>query len=285
MSEPLIEFREVYKTFGDTKVLRGVNLKIHPGEITVIIGKSGEGKSVLLKHIIGLIKPDSGRVLIEGKDIWAIPRKERKDLLKTFSYLFQGTALFDSITVYENISMPLTEKTRLNQTQVIEKVHRVMDLLDLHDVDKKYPSQLSGGMQKRVALARALVTSPHTLLFDEPTTGLDPIRKTQVLNMVADYHEKLGFTGVLVSHAIPDILYIAQRVAFLQEGKIIFQGSPTELLDLQNDEVQQFFEGVKNQCEHPIWPLEGEAAGTAGHAMQNQGLAQESSGTNEVAEQ
>ena len=253
MAQPLIQFKNVYKSFGQTKVLRGVNLDIFPGQIMVIIGKSGEGKSVLLKHIIGLMVPDEGEILIEGKNIWDIPRKERKAFLRKFGYLFQGTALFDSMTVFENISLPLTERTKLPAKEIEARVAKVTKLLDLHGIFDRYPSQLSGGMQKRVALARALVTDPETLLFDEPTTGLDPIRKQSVIQMVADYHQKLGFTGVLVSHAIPDILYIAQRVAFLDEGRVIFQGSPAELVKLDNPSVQEFFVGIDNQCADPVW--------------------------------
>lgn len=253
MSEPLIRFKDVHKSFGATKVLRGVNLDIYPGEITVVIGKSGEGKSVLLKHIIGLMRPDRGEIRIQGYDLWKIDAEERKAILRKFSYLFQGAALFDSMTVYQNVSLPLVERTRMKEEEIKRKVHQVMELLDLHDVDHKYPSQLSGGMQKRVALARALVTDPETLLFDEPTTGLDPVRKIAVINMISDYHEKLGFTAVLVSHAIPDILYISQRVAFLNQGKIIFQGSPLELVHRDDPDIQEFFAGVDHQRADPVW--------------------------------
>ena len=253
MTQPLIQFKNVYKSFGETQVLRGIDLEIFPGQIMVIIGKSGEGKSVLLKHIIGLMVPDEGEVLIEGKNLWKIPTRERKAFLRKFGYLFQGTALFDSMTVFENISLPLTENTKLPAGEIAEKVDKVTKLLDLHGINEKYPSQLSGGMQKRVALARALVTDPETLLFDEPTTGLDPIRKRSVIQMISDYHQKLGFTGVMVSHAIPDILYIAQRVAFLDKGRISFQGSPADLVQLDNPSVQEFFVGVDNQCADPVW--------------------------------
>ncbi len=253
MPEPLIRFKDVHKSFGSTHVLRGVDLDIYPGEITVVIGKSGEGKSVLLKHIIGLMRPDRGEIRIQGYDLWKIDAEERKAILRKFSYLFQGAALFDSMTVYENVSLPLVERTRMKEDEIRRKVHEVMKLLDLHDVDHKYPSQLSGGMQKRVALARALVTDPETLLFDEPTTGLDPVRKIAVINMISDYHEKLGFTAVLVSHAIPDILYISQRVAFLNQGKIIFQGSPLELVHNDDPNIQEFFAGVDHQCADPVW--------------------------------
>ncbi len=263
MPEPLIQFRDVHKAFGRTKVLDGVNLTVYPGEITVVIGKSGVGKSVLLKHIIGLLPPDSGQVLIKGSNLWAVRRKERKRLIGSFGYLFQGTALFDSLTVLENVSLPLVEKTDLSAAAVAAKAHEVMRLLDLPEVDDKYPSQLSGGMQKRVALARALVTDPEVLLFDEPTTGLDPVRKMGVINMIADHHKKFGFTGVLVSHAIPDILYICQRVAFLDHGRIIYEGDPAGLVKNKNRDIQDFFTGVDQQCADPIWRERPTAVGAS----------------------
>lgn len=246
--EPLIHMRNCHKAFGDLKVLDGLDLKIYPNQITVIIGKSGMGKSVLLKHIIGLMRPDSGEILIEGQDLWKMKRPDRQRLLGKISYLFQGTALFDFMTVFENIALPLVEKTKLSKNRIRDKVHHVMEILDLPPVFEKYPSQISGGMRKRVALARALVTDPEILLFDEPTTGLDPIRKISVLNMISDYHTKLGFTGVLVSHAVPDVLYISQRVAYLNDGKILFQGNPLDILHLENPEVEEFFRGVDNSC-------------------------------------
>ncbi|MCB2187280.1 MAG: ATP-binding cassette domain-containing protein [Deltaproteobacteria bacterium] len=263
MSDLHIELKGVNKAFGNTQVLRDLNLRIPFGEITAIIGKSGEGKSVLLKHIIGLLKPDSGEVWVKGKNIWEIGRQERVELLSTFSYLFQGTALFDSMTVYENVSLPLTERTKVPLAEVKERVERVMELLDLPDIQHKYPSQLSGGMQKRVALARALVTRPETMLFDEPTTGLDPIRKVAVLNMINNYHNKLNFTGVIVSHAIPEILYICQKVAFLSEGRIVFQGTPQGILQSQEPAILEFFEGINNQCVGQVLPLWAEATSKA----------------------
>lgn len=262
MAEPFIQIQGLQKAFGGKNVLNGVDLDIYRGEITVILGKSGEGKSVLLKHIIGLLQPDAGRILVEGRDLWASGGTFRKEIFRRFGYLFQGTALFDSMTVFENVALPLVERSRLGRIQVAGRVHKVLDLLDLHEVDDKYVSQLSGGMQKRVALARAMVTDPQVLLFDEPTTGLDPMRSAAVLEMIAEHHRKLGFTGVLVSHAVPDVLYICQRVAFLNEGRIIFQGSPQQLAQENLPEVRQFFRTVEYQWKNPIWhAAPGQAAG------------------------
>lgn len=247
MVQPLIQLQDVYKAFGDNVVLNGVSLSIFKGEITSIIGKSGEGKSVLLKHIIGLIEQDRGTILYEGKSISRMKKGERNTLKKKFSYMFQATALFDSMTVFENIALPLKEKTRMPKKEIRERVRNKMHQLDLDDIDRDYPSQLSGGMKKRVALARALVTEPEIILFDEPTTGLDPIRKNAVHSMISDYQHRFGFTGVIVSHEIPDIFYISQRIAMLDEGRIIFEGSLEEMQSSDNPLIQQFIQGQESR--------------------------------------
>jgi phospholipid/cholesterol/gamma-HCH transport system ATP-binding protein len=249
MELPLIQLSDVYKTFGDNKVLMGTNLSIFEGQVTTIIGKSGGGKSVLLKHIIGLMEPDSGKVLFRDRSLSAMQKSEKKDFKRKFSYVFQGTALFDSITVFENISLPLREKTSLKKTEITHLVRKKMDQLDLKGIDDKYPSQLSGGMKKRVALARALVTDPEIVLFDEPTTGLDPIRKNAVHIMISDYQKQFGFTGVVVSHEIPDIFYISQRVAMLEEGRIVFEGSPEMIQQTPDPVVQNFIHGLERGHE------------------------------------
>ncbi|MDM8551749.1 ABC transporter ATP-binding protein [Desulfobacterales bacterium HSG2] len=241
--QPFIQFRNVFKAFGAKTVLNGVDLSIYKGEVTTIIGKSGGGKSVLLKHIIGLAVPDSGMMLFEGRPFSEMKRAEKKTMKRKFSYMFQGTALFDSMTVFENIALPLVERTSLQKAEIRKQVEEQMEQLDLREINDKYPSQLSGGMQKRVALARALVTRPEIVLFDEPTTGLDPIRKNAVHNMISDYQKKFGFTGVVVSHEIPDVLHISQRVAMLNEGQILFEGSPEELRNTSDPLVQSFLKG------------------------------------------
>jgi phospholipid/cholesterol/gamma-HCH transport system ATP-binding protein len=245
MNQPLIQFDNVYKKFGSNQVLKGANLSIYQGEITTVIGKSGMGKSVLLKHIIGLLKPDSGRILFQGRPLYEMKRADIDKLKAKFSYVFQDTALFDSMSVYENIALPLKEATSLPKGEIRTRVRDKMKLFDLEGIDNKYPSQLSGGMKKRVALARALVTEPEIVLFDEPTTGLDPIRKSAVHSMISDYQRRLGFTGVVISHDIPDIFYISQRVAMLDEGKIRFEGSPDEIQHASDEVVQQFIQGLE----------------------------------------
>ena len=240
MPTPLIQFEQVEKSFGSSHILKKVDMEIFQGEITTIIGKSGMGKSVLLKHIIGLLRPDSGRVLFQGRPLLKMKREERRKFKKKVSYVFQGNALFDSMTVFENVAMPLAEKSRMSRAEIREKVREKLEQLELFQVDDQYPSQISGGMKKRVALARALVTDPDIVLFDEPTTGLDPIRKHAVHHMISDYQKQLGFTGIIVSHEIPDIFYISQRILMLDEGNIIFRGTPAEIQKERNPVVQEF---------------------------------------------
>jgi phospholipid/cholesterol/gamma-HCH transport system ATP-binding protein len=228
-------------------VLDNVNLTINRGEITTIIGMSGVGKSVLLKHIIGLITPDSGEILIEGRDISGLSRREKGEIIKRFSYMFQGTALFDSMTVYENISLPLREKKRLSKETIRRVVMDKMNQLDIGSMAHKYPSELSGGMKKRVALARSLVTDPEIVLFDEPTTGLDPIRRNAVHSMISEYQRKLGFTAIIVSHEIPEIFYISQKLIMLHEGRIIFEGPVEALKDTTIPVVSQFVNGLESR--------------------------------------
>ena len=243
MTVPLIELKNVTKRFGERTILGRVNLTIFEGDITTIIGKSGVGKSVLLKHIIGLLKPDEGEILFNGKQLKGLTRKERKSFKRQISYMFQNNALFDSLTVFENIAMPLREKTRLDEDAIRIKVLAQIDRMELPGVTDKYPSQISGGMQKRVALARALVSEPKIILFDEPTAGLDPLRKNVVLSMIARHQKKIRFTAILVSHDIPDVLFISNRVAIIDSCRIPFQGTPMELEQSENPIVQQFIKG------------------------------------------
>ena len=246
MDQPLIEMKNVIKCFGSNCVLDGVTMSIYRGQITSIIGQSGMGKSVLLKHIIGLLTPDSGQVLFEGKPLSAMKKHERKVLKRKFSYVFQDTALFDFLNVFENIALPLVENTAYAETEIKKRVQHKLHQLDLFDIENKYPSQLSGGMKKRVALARALVTDPEIVLFDEPTTGLDPIRKTAVHSMISDYQKRFGFTGIVVSHEIPDVFFISQRIIMLNEGQICFEGTPEEMQQTADSVVRSFIQGLES---------------------------------------
>lgn len=228
---PYIQIRKLKKSFGEQIVLDGIDLEIDENQITAIIGKSGIGKSVLLKCLAGLMEPDSGEILFEGKDInHPAEARPRRHFRQRLSYMFQNNALFDSMTIEQNIGLPLVEKSSLAAGEIRERVQEMIEKLDLRsDIGKSFPSQISGGMQKRVALARALITEPDVVLFDEPTTGLDPVRKNVVYEMIQRYRERFGFTALLVSHDIPDVLCISDKLAILNKGQIQFYGTPLSL--------------------------------------------------------
>lgn len=226
-------------------VLDRVNLKIFENEITTIIGKSGTGKTVLLKHIIGLLQPDEGTILFNGEPMTGLTRKGWRQYRRSMSYLFQHNALFDSMTVFENVALPLRQTTAMSRREIERKVIARLRQTDLAEEMDKYPSELSGGMQKRVALARSLVTSPKIVLFDEPTTGQDPIRKTVILSMIARYRKRFGFTAVLVSHDIPDVFFVSDRVVLLWEGTVGFQGTYEEAIALQHPMIDEFLRSLE----------------------------------------
>jgi phospholipid/cholesterol/gamma-HCH transport system ATP-binding protein len=246
MDIPLIEFRNVTKRFGTKTVLERVNLQIYEGQITTIIGLSGSGKSVMLKHIIGLIQPDEGAIYFRGKPIAQMKKSEIASSFAQISYMFQGNALFDSLTVYENIALPLRETTNLKKEEIDRRVMDRIEQTELTEAIYKYPSELSGGMQKRAALARALITDPQIVLFDEPTTGQDPVRKNAILSMIAQYQRKFNFTAILVSHEIPDVYFISNRVLALYDRQIVFQGTPEEL---ENPPMVAKFVSIYNPIE------------------------------------
>jgi phospholipid/cholesterol/gamma-HCH transport system ATP-binding protein len=250
MNTPLIEFKNITKRFGEQTVLDQVNLQIYEGEVTTIIGLSGSGKSVLLKHIIGLLKPDDGTILFRGKPIHDMKKTELAEAMSKISYMFQSNALFGSMTVYENIALPLLENTTMKKNEIHDRVMARIEQTELTEAAQKYPSELSGGMQKRAALARALITDPQVVLFDEPTTGQDPVRKNAILSMIAQYQKKFNFTAVMVSHEIPDVYFISNRILALYDKSIVFQGTPEELSNFDhpfNDEVIRSLEGLQKE--------------------------------------
>lgn len=241
MESPLIEFRNISKSFKERVILDKINLEIFEGQVTVIIGKSGVGKSVLLKHIIGLIEPNEGLILFRGKPIKEFSRKEWNSYISRISYMFQNNALFDSMTVYENIALPLRQTSKMTEKEIATKVMARIEQMELMGDEYKYPAELSGGMQKRVALGRALVIDPEIVLFDEPTSGQDIMRKNAILSMVSQYQERFGFTAILISHDLPEVLLISNRILFLHEGRILFQGTTKEFKDFEHpftDEIQ-----------------------------------------------
>lgn len=239
----MITIDNLYKSFGGVEVLKGVTLEVPDGEVVALIGPSGEGKSVLLKHVAGLMRPDSGRILVSGKDLFGLGRADLLSLRSRFGFLFQSGALFDSMTVYDNVAFPLRELTRLSERDVREKVLSVLEQVGLTGAEEKYPAQLSGGMAKRAALARALVRSPEIMLFDEPTTGLDPIIVHSIHALIAATRQRFGFSGIIVSHEIPEVFGFVQKVAILHEGVICFVGTPKELFESGDVFVRDFIRG------------------------------------------
>lgn len=239
----MISLRNVHKSFGSQKVLNGLDLDIPDGKITAIIGPSGEGKSVLLKHLIGLLQPDSGTVEVDGESIVGIRRSELNRIREKFGMLFQNVALFDSMTVFENVAFPLEEKTVLAKSDIRSKVLSALEDVGLKNIENKFPDELSGGMKKRVGLARAVVLNPRIILFDEPTTGLDPIIKRATHQLIKDTHAKFGFTAVIVSHEIPDIFDVAHHVAMLFRGRILQYGTADDIINSTDPAIRQFISG------------------------------------------
>jgi phospholipid/cholesterol/gamma-HCH transport system ATP-binding protein len=237
----MIEIKDLYKSFGSKKVLQGVNLIIETGETIVIIGRSGCGKSVLIKHIVGLLEPDSGFVKVEGKVVNNLSQKDLYELRKNFGFLFQGSALFDSMTVEENVSLPLVEsKNSFSKSDILKIVEEKLDLVGLEGILNLKPSELSGGMKKRVALARALVTNPSYILYDEPTTGLDPIMSDSIDNLIKDLSGKLNVTSIVVTHDMYSVKNVANRVAMMNDGIIYFTGKPEELINSKDKVIEDF---------------------------------------------
>ena len=247
--EPLIEFKGVSKTFGTRNILNRINFSIYEGEVTTLIGLSGTGKSVTLKHIIGMLKPDEGQILFRGKPIDKMSKKEWNDYIGQISYMFQSNALFDSMTVFENVAMALKYTTKLKKKEIEERAMARIEQTELTEVADKYPSEISGGMQKRAALARALVTDPSIVLFDEPTTGQDPIRKNAILSMVAEYQKRFGFTALMISHEIPDVYFISNRILALYDRKIVFQGNPEDFESLDHPFRQELISSLESLGE------------------------------------
>jgi len=238
----MIKIIDLHKSFGDKKILKGVNLDIKDKEITVILGGSGSGKSVLIKHIMGLLKPDKGQIIIDNVDFINANREELLEIRKKFGMLFQYSALFDSMSVKDNIAFPLIEHTKMSKKEIYKIVSEKLGLVGLAGVEDLFPASLSGGMQKRVALARAIVLKPKNIVYDEPTSGLDPLMSKQVDSLIVDMSNKLKITSIIISHDIPSAFRIADKIAVLYKGVIVADGSPKEILKSKNEYVREFLD-------------------------------------------
>ena len=240
----MIEIINLCKSFGGHKVLNNLNLTINTGETTVIIGRSGCGKSVLLKHIIGLLKPDCGQILVDGRDVARMDEKELNGLRMQFGMLFQGAALFDSMSVLENIAFHMIEHRNSPPEEIEKRVKECLALVGLKGIEVKKPAELSGGMRKRVGLARAICMRPKTMLYDEPTTGVDPIMGDAINDLILELHKQLKVTGIAVTHDMTSAYKIANRMAMLYNGRIIATGTPDQIKNSQDPIVRQFVTGA-----------------------------------------
>ena len=245
----MIKVEGLTKSFGRQAVLRELTLEVATGTITIVIGRSGGGKSVFLKHLVGLMQPDAGRILVDGVDISRMRGRALDEIRRTYGVVFQGGALFDSMTCYDNVAFPLREKLRTPPEELTRRVEAALGQVGLEGVGAKYPAEISGGMRKRVAIARALVTEPEIVFFDEPTTGLDPVLVNTIHHLILNLHRRARFTAVVVSHEIPEIFEIADTVAMLHEGRIVEVGPPGAIQASANRVVRQFIRGEPDSSE------------------------------------
>jgi phospholipid/cholesterol/gamma-HCH transport system ATP-binding protein len=243
----MIQIENLHKSFDGHEVFKGISLEIPKGLILALIGRSGCGKSVLLKHVAGLIKPEKGRVLVDGKEMGKDRGKALRALRDRLGFLFQGGALFDSLNVFENVAFPLKEKTRLSHPLIQARVLKELENVGLSGSEYKYPAQISGGMVKRAALARSLVGDPEIMLFDEPTTGLDPVTGQSIIELIDSCHQRLHFTGIIVTHEISRISPIVDRIAMLHEGVVWAEGTPSEFFSFEDPVVRSFI-GDASKC-------------------------------------
>jgi phospholipid/cholesterol/gamma-HCH transport system ATP-binding protein len=239
----MIKLDDVYKSFGDKKVLEGFTLEVDEGETMVIIGYSGTGKSVAIKHIVGLLFPDSGTVFVDGLEVPELPREQLYDLRGRIGYVFQFAAVFDSLTVGENVAMALRKMRTMSEKEIADRVSESLALVDLPDAESKYPAELSGGMRKRVGIARAIAKRPKYILYDEPTTGLDPVTAAVIDELMIRMRDKLGVTSVVITHDMRSAYSVGTRIAMLYEGKVRQVGTVAEIQQTTDPVVRQFIEG------------------------------------------
>lgn len=240
MAEPLVSIRDLRKSFNGQQVLKGVDLDVEDGGVLVVIGPSGCGKSVLIKHIIGLLKPDAGSILVDGEDIVPMSERDLTRVRRKFGMLFQQAALFDSMNVYENVAFPLLEHTRISRKAAREKVAERLLQLGLRGIEEKFPAELSGGMRKRVGLARATILNPKIVIYDEPMTGLDPIMCENVEDMIQTAQRELNVTSIVISHDLPSTFRMATKVAMLFDGRILVQGTSDQVKRSRVEVVRKF---------------------------------------------
>jgi phospholipid/cholesterol/gamma-HCH transport system ATP-binding protein len=239
---PMIQVVDLHKSFGANRVLEGINLDVEAGSTCVILGGSGSGKTVLMKHMIGLLKPDEGKVIVDGENIVPFDERELERVRRKFGMVFQGAALFDSMNVYENVSFPLREHSKMPEEQIRQIVKEKLEIVGLRNIEERFPADLSGGMRKRVGLARAIILEPKIVLYDEPTTGLDPITTDYVDEMILAAKKRLGVTSVVISHDIASAFKVADKIAFLSQGKIVEQGPPAQLRQSEHPKVKVFLQ-------------------------------------------
>ena len=249
--EPFVEFHDVHKAYGGKQVLRGADLQVFRGEVLVILGGSGTGKSVTLRHMLGLEAPDAGRIIVEEEDITDLPEEELYRVRKKFGMLFQSGALFDSMTVFENIAFPLREHTELSEEEIARAVREKLELVSLPGAEQLMPIDLSGGMRKRVGLARSIVLDPKMILYDEPTTGLDPINAQKINELIIDLQSKLNVTSVVVTHDIQSAFSVGDRIAFLNGGVFEWVGTMEQARDAQHPVLREFFKASAVTAAQP----------------------------------
>src|SRR5881409_3270484 len=249
-SSPMIAVRSLAKKIGEQQILRGVDLEVPNGETVAIIGRSGGGKSVLLKHLVGLMQPDAGEIWIEGQNIIGLNERQLGAIRQKIGILFQGAALFDSMTVAENIAFPLREAGERDPNVLRENVRQMLDVVELEGQEEKMPVSLSGGMKKRVGLARSIIRRPKCVLYDEPTSGLDPVVADSINRLIRRLQERFGMTSVVVTHDMKSAFDVADRIAYLHEGRIYFQGTPAELKQCDDPIIQDFLLGRSESATH-----------------------------------
>jgi phospholipid/cholesterol/gamma-HCH transport system ATP-binding protein len=248
----MIQLKDVYKAFGPKRVLDGFTLDVPEGETTVIIGYSGTGKSVAIKHIVGLLEPDSGEVWVDGLNVPELTRRELYALRARIGYVFQFAALFDSFTIGENVAMGLRKQGELTESEIVERVDEALDLVDLPGVRERFPAELSGGMRKRVGIARAIALRPKYILYDEPTTGLDPVTSAVIDQLMVRMREKLNVTGVVITHDMRSAYTVGTRIAMLYQGRTRFEGTIDEIQRTTDPVVRQFIEGKPTMDEDGV---------------------------------